>query len=196
MKASDPIRSLIKQIIVFLDMMNHDCPAILKQQITALFGQRSALPSSDQIFNDVFLPLHQTLVEHMGGCTYVIDGLDDCSQSERQNLLEQLVTLQQGNTVRLLLATREAVPQCFNHDVTREVHLSADIGNESFHLNSSMTWAINHAQLKIARSVRQDISTFVDWKIERKSRFARPLSSDASVLDDVKNALNDHAHLM
>lgn len=173
MKAQDPFRSFISQMIAYLDMLRQPCPYEIQAAITRYFGHRSTVPVFEEVFRDIFLPLHKHFVEHIHdtSATYVIDGLDECERAEWQPVLRACRLLLQKGDARVFISGREDL----------------DVSNPELHL-----YRINIME----KDVRNDIRTFVDWKMGEKNRDNGQLSTNEALVSDISNTLNDKAHLM
>jgi hypothetical protein len=164
----DLFRSYIYQAIAYLDISDLKCPDVVVDTLAQLFGRNMALPSLGQVLQEAFIPLHEYLVRHVEECTYVVDGLDEVSPIESRAILR---SFQRLKNARIFIAARDNFfPR------------GANIGR--FHI-------------MISESVsRADIRSFIDWKFDDRTECDRPLTTNPSLVDEAKDALNARAHLM
>jgi hypothetical protein len=120
----------------------------------------------EEVIDEIFVPLCNLLPS----TTYVVDGLDECEPKETQKILQTFQKMVSQHGTRIFISGREAL------DVTNSVSNSTAIVISD-------------------EDNREDICRFIEWKIGEKMR-ERRLTEKESVLEDIKNKLNEKADRM
>ena len=168
MTASALFRALIPQMIAYLDSLNLRCAPNVKSSLTRYFGLGARPPTLDEIFTECFLRLHFLMTAHRIPTMYLIDGLYECEANERDDVLQRIQELiSLGNAKFFVTSRHSPLTTGFGPD-TVTITICAD-------------------------DTRDDIRCFIDRELSRQ-RY-RVLESDHELTQDVKQALNDRAHL-
>jgi hypothetical protein len=166
LQARDLFESYIKQMISYLEITKSQCAAQIKRRIKQYYGPRGQRPVVDDILDDVFFPLSESIAP----ATYVVDGLDECEPVEMHKVFRAFRKIVQAGIHRIFVSGRELL------NVSNSIKDSTELP-----ISSSDTL--------------DDIRRFIDWKIDEKMR-ERPLTESKDMLTEVKRRLNEKADRM
>lgn len=166
LKAEHLFRSYIKQILGHMDMTGKQLPMRIISFLKRFYGPKRYYPKLEEIIDEIFFPLSDLLP----GTTYVVDGLDECELEEVRKVLKIFRKMMLHDDTRVFISGRETL------DVT-----------------NSMPDAV--AIVVSDGSNGEDISKYIEWRIEEKMR-ERQLTEKQSVLEDIKTKLNEKADQM
>jgi hypothetical protein len=166
LKAAHLFRSYIKQILGYLDMTGKQFPLRIVSYVKRFYGPKRHYPKFEEIIDEIFVPLSELLPS----TTYVVDGLDECEPKEIRKVLQTFQKMMSQHGIRVFISGREAL------DVTNSI-------------SNSVAIVISD------EDNREDICRFIEWRIGEKTR-ERQLTEKESVLQDIKNELNEKADRM
>jgi hypothetical protein len=170
LEAAHLFRSYVKQIIGFLDKERISCPQEITSSVKRLLVPIRYLPSFEEVIDEIFMPLSAFLSKHYPRTTYIVDGLDECELEEAQKVLKTFCKMISLPGRKVFISGRESL------DVT-----SFTLYATTIHISDEDN--------------REDIRKFIDWRTEGKMQ-ERRLTETESVLQDIKNKLNEKADHM
>ncbi|KAF2156378.1 hypothetical protein K461DRAFT_95141 [Myriangium duriaei CBS 260.36] len=160
--ATDVLEAFIKQII----LTNPDIP-VDHHRVWKLYGPQSGRPHIVQVAQMLFIPL----VSRLNKPIFVIDGLDECEQHSRQELIELLPSIITAGS-SFFISTRDVsqLTMRFPNIVTIECSINEE-------------------------GVRLDLETFVSDSIQRQNR-KQKITDDEVVLRLIRTTLLEKAKAM
>ncbi|KAF2150346.1 ankyrin [Myriangium duriaei CBS 260.36] len=157
------LEAFLKQMI----LLNPELPKDLQQRLEDYYGPEPSRPPIEQLGTDLILPLIRCLRNPI----FVIDGLDECEQNSRQDLIEILSPIVAEGSL-LFISTRDA----------------SDLSSRFPHLLT--------AQCSTRESgVRHDLDIFISSLIHQQNT-RRILTKDQEVLKTIKTTLLEKAGSM
>lgn len=118
--------------------------------------------------------LLQSVAAEFGTLYIVIDGLDECTKSERDDLLKSLHSVMKvRSNIKLFLAGRDSV--------SREIQLKFP--------------TMKHIPMDCS-SAQSDIATYVEGIVQEKLKTEELIVGDPDLIEDIKTALSDGANGM
>jgi hypothetical protein len=103
--------SYAKQLLYYMESNGKSCPNIVIRQIFDFYGPKKRPPSLDEVVNELFIPLLAIETE----CIFIVDGLDECSTKQTQEVIRTIKKLLGNPLRRAIIACREEV------DITRRI---------------------------------------------------------------------------
>jgi hypothetical protein len=147
-------------------MSREQFPWRIISYVKRFYGPKRHYPKFEEIIDEIFVPLSKLLPS----TTYVVDGLDECELKEIRKVLKTFQKMISQHGTRVFISGRESL------DVTNSI-------------SNSIAVVISDEDNK------EDICRFIEWRIEEKMR-ERQLTEKESVLQDIKNKLNEKADRM
>jgi hypothetical protein len=113
LKGSGLLASLIKQLLLYLDMIRKPWPGEIEKDVLRFFGKKRLEPDFDDLAE-----IAVTLLKYMPNTMCVIDGLDELDENEAKKVLCLVGRiLSDRDSLRILLFSRDHVAPYL--DVTR-----------------------------------------------------------------------------
>lgn len=153
-------------MIGYLEMTRKQCPLRVIDNVKRFYGPKGDYPNFEEIIDEIFEPLRMLLP----CATYVVDGLDECELDEVRKVLKTFRKMMSQQAPKIFISGREVL------DIKNSIQGSA-------------------AVVILGEDTRDDIRRFIEWRIEEKMR-ERQLTEKESVLQDIKNKLNEKADRM
>lgn len=153
--------------------------SLLRQALEASATTDAIDSRLEELLKQIFVPLEdwtgllQYIAEKNNILSIVIDGLDECSNAERRNLLRVLSLLLKAANVKLVLASRESVSTDLTLRFTNFEHISLE-----------------------CEHVTSDIRTYVHAVIEERIATEDLMIGDSSLLQTIQETLTQHANGM
>ena len=171
LRASDLFKSLIKQGLMYLQMIQQPYLKTIMVQVEDLY--RDGGPGED--LEDV-VDIFSNLFKYLETATYIIDGLDELDYKEVAAILDTFRDLfQKRSQQKLYISSR------------REIHQNIDVGRaipDTVHLPISQSDNSN------------DIRHYVDMTMAEKSTYVRSLTEDETLMQNIKSQLLSRANGM
>jgi len=171
--AMDILRALVKQLMLIHEAIRQEYSSKIHESIARLLSVR------DEILTTAILTqLVDSLVQDIGGCTFVVDGIDAMQESD---------ILAFNRLLRDVFARGPmAISKC------RLVLFCRETLGRGLRLESIPLSCIFHTQVD---HVKSDIHSYVDYEITRKQN-ERSISNDVLLIDEVGRVLKENAQKM
>ena len=157
--------SYTKQLLVYMERSNKACPSTVITRILEFYGPKRRRPDVQELIVEVLIPL--TKMVEATGATFLVDGVDECSQQEAQQVLWGLRQLLESRLCRVFICCRE------------EVNVLQGIPG------ANRIWIT-------AKDTKADMEVFVDNEIKRRQQ-DRSISSNEAVLDNIRYEIQNKA---
>jgi hypothetical protein len=158
--------SYTKQLLCYLECINKVCPSKIVAHILEFYEPKKRRPSIRELMNEILIPL----LDIVKGATFIVDGLDECSQREIQSVLAEFRKILTNPSCQVFISCREGV------DVLRGIP-----GSVRIRITPDDT--------------RADMVLFVDHEIEAM-QYERPITDKQEVLEYIKQELLKKADRM
>jgi KAP family P-loop domain len=164
------LASFIKQVLIYFRKTKKPWPPKVREDIEKFFGKKRIEPDLDDL-DYIFSSLHECLTKAI----YVIDGLDELSEKEVENILQIVRRLfgskseQRGS--RIIIFSRDQVALYL--DITRAIPGTVRISTSD--------------------GIENDIQKYIDTEIENKTVYVRQLTSDPVLMEETKAKLSQGA---
>ncbi len=169
LKAAELLKSLIKQTLIYLVATQHGCPRSVMETIRENHSCGGVELDLDEL-KHIFAELFQ--YKYLDTATYIIDGLDELECDGIAHVLRVFHDLfQKSARQKLFISSRN------------EPHYNIDIIN--------MIPNILHLPMKLENS--EDVRYFIKKTIADKSKYARKLTEDHSLAEEMASRLHSGA---
>jgi len=148
-----------------MERSNKACPSTVITRILEFYGPKRRRPDVQELIVDVLIPL--TKMVETTGATFLVDGVDECSQQEALQVLRGLRQLLKSRLCRVFICCRE------------EVNVLQGIPG------ANRIWTT-------AKDTKADMEVFVDNEIKRRQQ-DRPISSNEAVLNNIRYEIQNKA---
>jgi hypothetical protein len=156
--------SYTKQLLVYIERSNKCCPSAVIARILEFYGPKKRRPDVQELIIEALIPLYQTVE---AGATFLVDGVDECSQQEAQEVLWGFQQLLRSRSGKVFICCRE------------EVNVMQGIPD------ANRIWIT-------AEDTKTDLEIFVDSEIKRRQH-GRPISSNKAVLNSIRSEILNKA---
>lgn len=158
LKAETILRSILKQALDTIGL-SEDIEALLEESL-----RKMTFESEDLV------KLLETIVRDLKSLYIVIDGLDECDKTDRDELFKSLSLLIGKTKTNVFLAARDSISEEVSGHFPSCKHLTMDCS-----------------------SAQSDIATYVRGAVEQKIQNGDLHVGDPSLIEDIKNALSKGA---
>ena len=148
-----------------MERSNKACPSTVITRILEFYGPKRRRPDVQELIVEVLIPL--TKMVEATGATFLVDGVDECSQQEAQQVLWGLRQLLESRLCRVFICCRE------------EVNVLQGIPG------ANRIWIT-------AKDTKADLEVFVDNEIKRRQQ-DRSISSNEAVLHNIRYEIQNKA---
>jgi hypothetical protein len=155
------LRSFIKQILNVFE----NIPSDIEEDLQGLFVNSPAEPTAAELFQIL------TQVEKLSATTYlIVDGLDECNDSDRRQLLSYLIQLggMEGRKIKVIVSSRP------------EVDISSHLDKCFIELSLSPRAA-----------AEADISAFIRHEVKKRIGDKRLIVQQSTMVQEIQDALVD-----
>lgn len=97
--------SYTKQLLFYLESIGKRCPSTVVRQINEFYRPTNRPLSLGEVVDELMIPL----LGSENKCTFIVDGLDECSVKETQGVLRVLKKLLTDASRRVIIACRDEV---------------------------------------------------------------------------------------
>jgi hypothetical protein len=153
-------------LLCYLEWINKVCPSEIVARILEFYGPKKRRPNIRELVDEILIPL----LDVAEGVMFIVDGLDECGQSEIQSVLAEFRKILTIPSCQVFISCREEV------DVLRGIP-----GSVRIRITPGDTKA--------------DMELFVDNEIETM-QYKRPISDNQVVLENIKQELLKKADRM
>ncbi|KAH8719449.1 hypothetical protein GQ44DRAFT_775372 [Phaeosphaeriaceae sp. PMI808] len=155
--------SYTKQLLYYLELIRKSCPHDVIRQIVEFYGPKKRPPSLDEVVDELIIPLLTTAAE----CIFIVDGLNECSTKETQEVLKVFKKLLATPSCRGLIACREEV------DIARRIPGSVRIRITPEKLKADMKLFVG-CKLEEMQSNRrisesEDMLTYIEQELMKRA---------------------------
>jgi hypothetical protein len=169
LKGSDLLASLIKQLLLYLEMIRKPWPGMNEKDILKFFGEKRRIADFDDLAE-----IAVSLLKYTRNTICIIDGLDELDEIEAKKVLglfRRLVKDRYGiKGLRIVLFSRDHVAPSL--DVTRVIP--------------------GTVRISMSHNTIMDLEAFTDSKINEKMR-DRELPGGDNILAEIKRRLLQEA---
>jgi hypothetical protein len=169
LKGSDLLASLIKQLLLYLEMIRKPWPGVIEKYVLKFFGKKRRKADFDDLA-EIAVPL----LKYTRNTICIIDGLDELDEIEVEKVLglfrRLLKDREEIKRLRILLFSRDHVAPSL--DVTRLIP--------------------GTLRISTSHNITRDLELFTDSKITEKM-FHRELPGGNDIIADIKRRLLEEA---